>query len=287
MNYGEQDNIPEYSILVLYDDGQPTTNFRWSAQKMFSDWQTFPYTDAAKLYANMLANLLSGVSSSKVILQPVSAYQKESAFKHLRTFYLGTTPEQTPPEAFVQDVLKGAPVTWIGYNAEALNPSGQEGLGITIKGRFESYDQNYASAFTNIDYKGAVFSKALQAMEMLDVEVSDKVQVHAWAKNALGEQHPYLMQYQSFWLVADLPFTFIHEHDRYLVFADALRTMLNLRPSCQPTALFRIEDVSPNDGISLLEPLFKLLVAENVHFNVSVIPYYVNEPQAINLGMAG
>ncbi len=284
MDYHQQDKPSNQSILVLYDDAQPTTNLRWSAQKMFGDWQTFPYTDAAKIYTSMLVNLLSGLSSSEVIVQPVSTYQKESAFNHLRTFYLGTTPEQTPPEAFVQDVLKGASITWIGYNAEALNPSGQERLGIQVKGMLQNYDQVYEAAFSSIEYKGAVFSKALQAMEMLDVEVNDKVQVHAWAKNALGEQHPYLMQYQSFWLVADLPFTFIHEQDRYLVFADALRTMLNLTTSCQPTALFRVEDVSPKDDVSILEPLFKLLVEEKVHFNVSVIPYYVNEPQAINLG---
>jgi hypothetical protein len=91
------------------------------------------------------------------------------------------------------------------------------------------------------------------------------------------------VQQKNFWLIADLPFTYIHEGDRYLVLADALRTMLGQKVNCSPKAFLRLEDISPENEVGLLEPLFSLLVEEHVYFNLAVIPFYVDGPEQIRL----
>jgi len=58
---------------------------------------------------------------------------------------------------------------------------------------------------------------------------------------------PYVLRNEMRWYVADLPFSCMHEEDRYLIFADLLFDMLGEPPArCdRRLALVRFEDVHP------------------------------------------
>jgi uncharacterized protein YdaL len=90
----------------------------------------------------------------------------------------------------------------------------------------------------------------------------------------------------NFWYVADSPFSFIGEEDRYLVFADVLHDILGIDHPESHRALIRIEDVSPTTPPALLRAVADCLAEEQVPFVVSVIPVHTDPLGAANNGVA-
>ena len=272
----EDESKSETAVLILYDDKAPLSEIRRSAQLSLGDWERFPYEDAAHLYAHMLLNLIGGFEGLEPSLKGLSSYKAGDAFKFKRTFYLGSSQNAPIPSSFKADVLASAPVTWIGYNFESLDPEQSfQTLGASYASIYESYDQSFSKSFDRILYKGYAYSKFRGPMELLGVSLND-AEVWAWAYTPQGERSPYVLQKDAFWLVADIPFTFLTERDRYLVFADLLWDMLDLTPNCAPQALIRFEDVRPSDQAEDLNRVFSLMKSMGIHFGIATIPVYVN-----------
>jgi len=267
------------SVLILYGDATPQSEQRRSPQFYLGDWQTFPYKDAGLIYATLLQNLLGHFEGLELEIKAISDYKANDAFQTVRTFYIGSSQNEPLPAAFLKDVLALAPVTWIGFNSEQLNTEAAfKRLGMAYATHFADYEAPFVS-FSNISYKGFSFEKNANPMDLVGVSVNDELDpvVHAWAYTPQGERSPYALQKDAFWFIADIPFTYPHEQDRYLVFADLLSDMLGVKESCAPKALLRVEDVRPTDSIADLSRVFDVLIEEEVYFSMATIPFYANE----------
>jgi uncharacterized protein YdaL len=99
----------------------------------------------------------------------------------------------------------------------------------------------------------------------------------------------------NFWYVADTPFSFIGEEDRYVVFCDLLHDILGLDHAEQHRALVRIEDVDPRSAPESIRGVTEYLSGERVPFLLNVIPvhqdplgfYNGGAPQTVSLSQAG
>jgi uncharacterized protein YdaL len=246
--------------------------------------QAFAYNEAAQLYGIFLANLVGRYQDLTVIRKGTSTYQAGDANKYLRTFYVGSTYGESVPPALITDVQGGAPVTWMNYQIWDLVPfsnaanAASSPLGFSYTMLHTAGDQAaYTTTYNKIDYRGFTYDKFLAPMEMAEVKPeTTSVTVQAWAKNSAGRQIPYAVQSGNFWYIADNPFTYIHETDRYLVFADLLGPMLGRNQTCEPRAVARMEDLSPNDAATDLKRMLDSIARVNIPFVAATIPLYKN-----------
>jgi uncharacterized protein YdaL len=252
------------------------TSNQLSAQASFS------YPDAAQVYAIMVANLVGRYSTLTPVLQPVSAYQADQARQALRTFYIGSTYGDPVPDALLSDVMGGAPVTWMNYQIWQLDRptigSSLAALGLRYVNLYAEYEPTqYTTGYNTINYRGYAFKKYLAPMEMIEVAtLNTNVIVHAEAVNSAGRKIPYALQSGNFWYIADLPLSYITEADRYLVFADLLAPMLGRDQTCEPRAIARMEDLSPNDDAADLRRMLDSIRRVNIPFAAATIPLYKN-----------
>ena len=205
--------------------------------------QAFSYTEAAQLYAIFLANLVGRYNNIPVIRRPVSSYQAGQANNYLRTFYLGTTYGSPVPQALINDARAGGKITWINYHIWNAVPysnatdAASSPLGFSFTNIVGAYDSaTYTTTYNKVDYRNFTYNKFLAPMEMGEIKIENPtgITVHAWAKNSAGTQIPYALQKGNFWYISDNPFVYIHETDRYLVFADLLGPMLTtIKPAHQ------------------------------------------------------
>ncbi len=247
--------------------------------------QAFSYNEAAQIYAIFLANLVGRYQDLTVIRKGVSSYQAGDANNYLRTFYIGSTYGDPVPAALITDVQGGAPVTWMNYQIWNLVPfsnatnAATSPLGFSYTTLHSAGTQAaYTTTYNKIDYKGFTFDKFLAPMEMAEVKLerTTGVTVQAWAKNSAGRQIPYAVQSGNFWYIADNPFNYIHETDRYLIFADLIGPMLGRNQTCEPRAIARMEDLSPNDAAADLQRMLDSIRRVNIPFAAATIPLYKN-----------
>lgn len=312
---GEALVLNSSSVLILYNDtppaalqsqsrrgstvtpgkylypGLPSTTGSSTAtfKNNLSAQASFSYADAAQVYAIMVANLIGRYSNLTPAIQPVSAYQAGQARQALRTFYIGSTYGDPVPDALLTDVMGGAPVTWVNYQIWQLDRptigSSLAALGLRYVNLYAEYDPaQYTTGFNTIDYRGYAFKKYLAPMEMIEVAVdSPSVVVHAQAVNSAGRRIPYAVQSGNFWYIADLPLSYITETDRYLVFADLLAPMLGRDQTCEPRAVARMEDLSPNDDATDLKRMLDSINKVSIPFAAATIPLYKNNNTGVTL----
>ncbi|MCA9835454.1 MAG: DUF2334 domain-containing protein [Trueperaceae bacterium] len=290
-------------VLVLYDDLEPAAlkdgGSVKHAPQYFAEEATvglnvlqgtsYSYTDAAILFAQQIANLVQGTEGHWAEIQPVSQYQAGDAFTVKHTFYIGSTYDSPIPDAFITDIMSGAKVTWLSYNVWALDNAnlgtGLDQLGLQFNDVLEAATPaRIRSTYNTIEYNNYDFKKQLEPMDIVDMSVDEtQVQVYAWARNSGGQRIPYAMKTGNFWYIADNPFIYVYERDRYLVFADLVPLMLGYDISCAPRAIIRVEDVSPNDSATTLATVFNILDEEKVPFGIATIPVYQSQANNIEL----
>lgn len=245
--------------------------------------------DAAKVYAQMVMNLVGGIRDVNPVMKPVSQYQAGDAQNSKHTIYIGSTFDNAVPAALIQDIAAGAHVTWVNYNIWQMGTI-LSNLGISYNGiqtANSSAESSAATTYNTIDYRGYNFKKDTSAgMEMVLVGASGAAEVITYAKNASGGQTPYVIKSGNFWYVADLPTTYLTETDRYLVFADLLPQMVGVATTCSPKAVIRLEDISPFVNSVELGRVVDTLTALNVPFGVATFPYFVDEPGGTSLTFA-
>jgi len=100
------------------------------------------------------------------------------------------------------------------------------------------------------------------------------------------ESIPYVVYGGNLWYVADLPFSYVSEEDRYLVLCDLLYDILGITPPNTQRAIYRIEDVEPTADPAKLRAIADYLSSRNVPFAASVIPVFADPFGVYNAGVA-
>ncbi|MBK7960320.1 MAG: phage adsorption protein NrfB [Bdellovibrionales bacterium] len=249
-----------------------------------------------RTYAIFTQNLLGHFPELQQIISPVEYYKKGDLERCRASIYIGSHYESQIPEVFISDyVTTKRNVAWLGYNiwrkTELAALFGYKYSSLT---KLNSEKLDYLgnpTYFKWIDYKGERFSKFgewsrtppkayLAPFEMIELIpeplVFNETQILATAvHNGTGEVRPYILQKQNHFYVADVPFSFMHEADRYLVFADLLFDILDLPPRHpKKMAVMRMEDVDPLIPLEYLYLFSRTLQALDVPVNVSIIPFF-------------
>lgn len=263
-----------------------------------------------RTHALMLQNLLGHFPHIQQRVIPIERYEKGQLERCAASFYLGTYFDNAVPPDFLSDFAASSKtVVWAGYNIWKLPPAELARLWSARFTKLSVLDAGDKDAlgrptfYRLFDYKGQVFEKygeydpqvperfnAAHEIALLEtLEPAAEKSVVAWARHngKVPGRVPYALAREKRWYIADSPFSFISEEDRYLIFADLLFDILEEAPRRGPQqakpALFRLEDVHPQIEPWQLYGMVDLLAASGTPFGVSVIPMWVDPLGAYRL----
>jgi uncharacterized protein YdaL len=244
-------------VLILHDSSGP---FGW----------------IGGIHARMLANLV-GHFDLPLLVAPVEDYESGDIADARAVFYLGGTFDNPLPDSFKNDVLATTkPVCWFKYNLWQVGASSPGEFQARFGFRFDYLDQ---AGYPTVTYRGETFGKDQSDPELGRTTVLNPstASAVAWAcDTGASNCLPYIVRGENLWYVADTPFSFLGEEDRYVIFADVLHDILGIDHRESHRALIRIEDVDPTFPLERLRATADLLNAEGVPFLVSVIPVYTD-----------
>ena len=132
------------------------------------------------------------------------------------------------------------------------------------------------SHFNKVLYHGVLLNKGGSMATLLNVTDQARVKVDAEMLDPEGRRLPYMLHTGNLWLVADVPFAYIGEEDRYLAFCDLLHDMLGVNHAVSHKALVRLEDVTPDDDAAMVRRAVDMLIDEGVPFQISLVPVFVD-----------
>ncbi|HEY0012616.1 MAG TPA: DUF2334 domain-containing protein, partial [Allosphingosinicella sp.] len=182
-------------------------------------------------------------------------------------------PDGAVPESLAADVRRAArPVLWIGPGVETLfaDPAFAAAQGW-------SPAPAAAADWVAVRYKQREFPRDLRAEAVAAVpQIADpsRVAVHATAIGRTAAETPWALRSGNLFYLAETPFAYAHEDDRYLVFADLLYEALAPEAPERHRAMVRIDDVGPDSNPRRIRGLADLLAEEGVPFSIAVYDTY-------------
>ncbi len=248
-----------------------------------------------KTYATFTQNLLGHFPEYQQRVSPIELYEEGEVDQCEATIYLGSYFNNNIPEQFKKDVVNATSnVAWLGYNIWMIDDYIQKELGYKYEqmsslNKQKVDSKNRPSFYKDIHYKGEVFfkygewSKNIKDFfnapfeQTLFTKVAEKgTQILATAENPVTkERAPYILRKKNFFYVADIPLSFMHEADRFLVYSDVLFDILNAKPRHNGKyAFLRIEDVHALVQLEWLYKTNEILIKEKVPINISLIPIF-------------
>lgn len=260
----------------------------------FDKVDTDPNYQLGKVYALMTENLLGHFQEARAVVAPLNSYKKGDLLNCDKLIYLGTYYNAKIPSSFVKDLESYQDnVLWVNYNIWQLDRKlvkklwGIEFLKLEQYSDMPSEQNKDPGFFRYFWYKGERFHKlSLYSKEQRKTIATPEIalvrkqtaEVLSYSEHNKDQRKtPYITRNENHFYVADTPFAYIHESDRYLIFADILFDFLELKPrESKKRALVRIEDVHPNYDLNLLRRTFALLRKHEIPFTISVIPKYVD-----------
>lgn len=264
-----------------------------SCVNIYFDRSPDPTYWMGKTYATLVQNLLGHFPEYQQRVSPIELYKKGELQQCRANIYIGSYFNNFLPVDFINDyAVTKTNVAWIGYNIWQIGEQFEKALGYTYShlSTLENDlldDKGRPSFFKNVHYKGEVFFKYgewkqnefLAPFEQTILKPSQRfpsAQVLATSENPVtGERAPYILRSKNHFYVADVPLSFMHEADRYLVFADILFDILDAKPRHNGKyAFLRIEDIHPLVPLSWLHNTSQVLKSERVPLNVSLIPVF-------------
>jgi uncharacterized protein YdaL len=264
------------STLVLYDTG---SEFGWLGE----------------LYALAGGTLASHFG--RVTAEPATSYVAGQVADHTALVYLGSTYDEPLPAALLSDIVTTTkPVIWAGYNIWQLAGSS----GSTGNAAFQAkYGWDPATSFidstdrmVSVSYKGQTLTRsALNAGGVVSPHLVNPTAVTVLARancsdgtgaavacaqiaQTTGTSLPWAIRSANLTYLGEIPFPYMSESDRMLIFADLL--FAALAPSATPSkrAAVRLEDVNPTSDPATLRRFADYLSGQGVPFTVGVIPEY-------------
>jgi uncharacterized protein YdaL len=272
----------------------------WADDKcvqVFYDRTKDPAYHHGRTAAIFLENLLGHFREFRTHVAPIEDYAPGQIERCSATFYIGTYFDNAIPEAFLEDfATTERRVAWLGYSIWQLKPQRLErALGIKYL-RLTTLDTAKRDAkgrptfYRQIAYKGETFEKygefrsgtkdAFDApfeMAALEIVVAQTEILATAIHNGDGSRLPYAVRSRNRFYVADVPFSFTHESDRYLVFADLLFDILDAPPRRKKRyAVLRIEDVSANTSPAALAGILQIARPLRITPHIALIPVFAD-----------
>ncbi len=289
--------------------GVPTTDLdvdklNGMCVQVFYDNSTDPSFRAGRQHSLMLLNLLGHFPEYQQIIGPIEMYKKGNLDRCHASFYIGSVFGNKLPPEFISDYKATTrQVAWMGYNFWQLGLDFEKTFGYRDY-VFTSLDytnrtpDGKPSFFRDVLYKGETFFKIsvwspsatpgaptpspdqtlLTAFEVakLSNKVSDKSVVLAQTKHSFtNEVIPWALQAGNKFYVTESPFSFMHEADRYFVFADLLFDILKVEPKHNAkNALLRIEDIHSMVELKYLDEAVTILKRNAVTPHIMLVPIF-------------
>lgn len=301
-------NVSSSDIPPPSDD-QPKTNedidkLGGKCVQVFYDNSTDPTFKSGRTHALMLLNLLGHFPEYQRILGPIELYKTGNLERCHASFYIGSVFGNKLPAEFLTDYKKTTrQVVWLGYNFWQLGLSFEKTFGYRDY-VFTTLDYTNRTAdgkpgyFRDVLYKGENFFKTstwspsatpgaptptpdqtLQcAFEVakLTNKVSDAGQVMATTRHSFtNEVIPWALKSGNKFYITESPFSYMHEADRYFVFADLLFDILKVEPRHNSkNALLRIEDIHALVDLQYLDEAITILKKSAVTPHIMLVPIF-------------
>lgn len=265
--------------------------------------QVAPRYAFGRVHALQLQNLLGHFPALQQRVIPIEKYEAGQLGRCAASFYLGTYFDNALPPSFLADFTATTrTVVWAGYNIWKLPAADLEKLWGARYRELTKLDTTRVDElgrptfFKLFDYQGETFEKygefdaldlsrfnaayELTALDLLTPEAEKGVLSWARHNGRLDQRLPYVLKKQNHWFVADTPFSYITEEDRYLIFADLLFDVLQENPrrsaDAKKPAHFRVEDVHAMMPAWQLYGMLDLFTRADIPFGVAVIPLWVD-----------
>ena len=254
-----------------------------------------------RTYSLMLINLLGHFPQYQQVIGPIELYRKGDINRCYATFYLGSEYNNKLPTEFLNDfVTTSKQVIWMGYNFWQLGSYFESEFGYSATDyEYTTIDytkrtpppENLPGFFRDILYKGEIWSKQAEwdttnpavletpfEMAKLKTKLSITVEVMAEAKhNVTNEIIPWALKSKSKnkFFITELPFGYMHEGDRYFVFADLLFDFLKAEPRHNAkSAILRLEDIHAMYELKYLDEAITILKKYQITPQISTIPIF-------------
>ncbi|NEX92633.1 DUF2334 domain-containing protein [Caulobacter sp. 17J65-9] len=240
-------------FLVVYDDGGG-------------------YPPLDEVYGVFTANLLGRYGPAEV--RALSRYRAGELQNYRALAYVGSAFDAAPSKVFLADVAASdRPVLWLQHGIHQL-AAATPGFAQRFGWRPANYDFR---SRTEVAYRGRAFTRRTESAAGLPgIEVTDpaKVEVLATAEGPDAQPTPWAVRSGDFVYVAETPYAYLSEDDRYVAFAALVQRWADPQGPERHRALVRIEDVGPEADPVRLRRIADLLFAEGVPFSVTVYDTY-------------
>lgn len=251
--------------------------------------------------AIMLANLLGHWPHYELRSRPIGSYKTADLDACKATIYLGTSQDTDVPDQFLADFFSSSRrIAWVGFGQHQLD-----------KRKFETSFEHAVSGEVGVDnpkskkpaffqyvsYKDQLFKKsvdlidgkpdgAFTAVRFVPTRETSKNRVLAnLIHNTSRQMSPYMLRDGTKFIVGDIPFSYMHEGDRYFAFADLLFDILDEQPTRTiPVAFARTEDIHGSYETDLVEATLEAHKSEDVPYSVAHIPLFADPFDAFGTG---
>jgi uncharacterized protein YdaL len=264
----------------------------------FDRLASVPNYKLGDIYAIMTKNLLGHFVEVRTDLRVAADYRAGDLNNCHRAIYIGSYYEAPLPEAFLLDVAAfERPFFWMNYNIWRL----QKLMGAEVFAKRFGFNFDVLQQFTdvpsehntdpgfyrNFHYKGELFKKlslyrgdirkVITSPEIAILKVKDAEILAEAEHNKTMHKTAYVVRKDKFFYIADIPYSFIHEADRYLIVTDILFDVLGLPPRHKKRyAIARIEDIHPEYEMDLMYNTIGTIRKHKIPFAISVIPNFVD-----------
>ena len=222
-----------------------------------------------RIDAEHVANLMGhfGFAETRVAVED---YRRGDIGRYDVVFVTAGAEAAPLPEPLIQDARAAStPLVWMGFQLGRLVPPED----VDRRGfRFDGYLQE--SEYRHVRYKQTVLGKGSGDLAGIAITDPARVTVAAAAIDPEGRELPYIVHAGNLWVVADVPFAYVDEQDRYLAFCDVLHDILNVPHHEDRRALIRLEDITPEDDPADVRRAIAAFVAEGVPFQVGIVPIF-------------
>ncbi len=252
-----------------------------------------------------LANLLGHWPAYEVRVRPVQNYKAGMSDACKATFYIGSFESTAVPKAFLHDYFATRrSIVWMGFGTERLDHDAfQRSFGLEPKGKLTArfMPSGPPAFFAHVTYKGSVFNRQavktstgsyIGPFESVNYMPANQglpttatTVVAEQLNNSTGERKPYILRSGNKFVVADVPFSYLHEGSPYFAFADLLFDVLDEAPRrSERLAFVRIEDIFGFYDRNLLAAAISTLRREGVPISIAHIAVFADPFDALGLG---